>query len=187
MTQAINMTGLFPGASTGLLDIIKQLQQAQTQANTANEQRYQDILKQYEGMGAAGMARIGQAEQQQQARGTQDLISRGLGNTTITSAVSRGVASDAEMARQQLQENVAQQRAGVMERRTDQGPDLSMYANLISQAAQGQQQQKAKTGPGGLPLGTTTVGPGGASFAGGFGGDPNAAWNVWTHPEMAYR
>jgi hypothetical protein len=144
MSSAINLSGMFPGASPGLQDIIRQLQQAQNKANEANEKRYQDILGLYGNLGQAGMTRIGQAEQQGQAKATQDLTSRGLGNTTVTSAVSRGIASDAELARQSLQEGVAQQKAGVMERRTDQGPDMGMYANLLQQASQaGGQNQGA--------------------------------------------
>jgi len=138
MPSGINLSGLLSGSPSGLQDIIKQLQQAQTAANTANEQRYQDILGLYGNLGQAGMTRIGQAEQQGQAQSTQDLTSRGLGNTTITGAMSRGISGEAELQRQQLQEGVAMQKAGVMERRTDQGPDMSMYANLIGQAAQKQ-------------------------------------------------
>jgi hypothetical protein len=137
---AINLSGLFPNASSGLLGILNQLQAAQTSANTANEQRYQDILGLYGGMGTAGEARIGQAETQAQAKSTQDLTARGLGNTTITGAMSRGIANDAENSRQALSEQVAMGKAGVMERRTDQGPDMSMYAGLIQKATAGQQQ-----------------------------------------------
>lgn len=132
---SINLSGLFPNASTGLKDIIKQLQDAQNVANKANETRYQDILGMYGNLGQAGMTRIGQQEQQAQAKNEQNLTSRGLGNTTVTSATNRGIANDAEQQRQQLQESVAEKKAGVMERRTDQGPDMSMYANLIGQAA----------------------------------------------------
>jgi hypothetical protein len=136
---AINLAGLFPNASEGLLGVLNQLQMAQTAANTANEQRYQDILGLYGGMGTAGNARIGQAEQQTQAQSTQDLSARGLGNTTITGAMNRGIANDAEFSRQQLQERVAMDKAGVMERRTDQGPNMALYANLIRGATAGQQ------------------------------------------------
>jgi hypothetical protein len=73
-----------------------------------------------------------------------------LGNTTITSAASRGIASDAEASRQQLQEGITQQKVGVMERKTEQGPDMSMYANLLQKAAAGQQGNKL--GPGGRTL-----------------------------------
>jgi len=127
-------------------DILKQIQKKQRKANAANEARYQGILDQYSNLGQAGMARIGQAEQQALASGTQDLASRGLGNTTIRGSMSRGVASDAELARQQLGESVATQKAGVMERRTDEGPDMGLYTNLLMQASQGQ-QATARPGP----------------------------------------
>lgn len=175
MPASINLSGLLSGSPAGLQDIIKQLQAAQTSANEANEKRYQDILGLYGNLGQAGMTRIGQQEQQAQAKSTQDLTSRGLGNTTVTGAMTRGIASDAELSRQQLQEGVAMQKAGVMERRTDQGPDMGMYASLIAGAAK-------------QPSGNTTItrwspatqaafgggssGYGGLSdFGGGSGGD----------------
>ena len=123
-------------AQSAQADILKKLQKQQNKANKANESRYQGILDQYSNLGQAGMTRIGQQEQQALASGTQDLASRGLGNTTIRGSMARGVASDAELARQQLGESVATQKAGVMERRTDAGPDLSLYSNLMMNAAQ---------------------------------------------------
>jgi hypothetical protein len=143
--QAMNMGGLFQGASSGLQDILKQLQTAQNQANQANQQRYQDILGMYSNLGKTGEARIAENEAQQQAKSTQDLTSRGLGNTTITGAMSRGIASDAEFARQGLQEQVAQLQGGVMERKTEQGPNLGLYASLIQQAMAGQQAGQQRT------------------------------------------
>lgn len=123
----------------GFQDIIKQMQAAQEKANLLNEQRYQQILSQYETLGQAGRARIEQQTLQRQAEATQSLMGRGLGGTTITSAVGRGIAGEGEMQRQQLEESVATQKAGVMERRTDVGPDLGMFAGLLQAA--GQQQQ----------------------------------------------
>jgi hypothetical protein len=139
--------------STGLQDIIKQMQDAQNKANAANEKRYQDILASYSNLGKAGMTRIGEQEQQAQAKGTQDLTSRGLGNTTVTGAMSRGVARDAENSRQQLQEQVAQLKGGVMERKTEQGPDMGLYAQLIQAMSRGQ------TSSGGGPAVIRTTNP----------------------------
>lgn len=124
----------------GFQDIIKQMQAAQEKANLLNEQRYQQVLAQFEGLGKAGRARIEQQTVQRQAAATQALTSRGLGGTTITSAVGRGIAGEAETQRQQLEESVAVRKAGVMERRTDVGPDLGMFANLLQMAGQQQQQ-----------------------------------------------
>ncbi len=142
--QAVPSGGV-GGGGGGFQDIIAQMQAAQEKANLLNEQRYQQALGQFEGLGKAGMARIGQQTQQRQAAAVQNLTSRGLGSTTITSAVERGIASDAELQRQQLQESVAVQKAGVIERRTDTGPDLGMFASLLQTAGQGQQQQPSRS------------------------------------------
>ena len=131
------------GTNTALQGIIKQMQAAQKKANLANEQRYQQILGSFENLGKAGRARIEQQTQQRQAQATQSLTSRGLGSTTITSAVERGIASDAELSRQQLEESVTMQRAGVMERRTDEGPDLGMFASLLQSAGQQRAPQRS--------------------------------------------
>ncbi|MCK5611418.1 hypothetical protein KAR91_56630 [Candidatus Pacearchaeota archaeon] len=124
------------GGTSALQGIIKQMQVAQQKANKANERRYQQILGSFENLGKAGRARIEQQTIQRQAQATQSLTSRGLGGTTITSAVERGIASDAELSRQQLEESVTMQKAGVMERRTDEGPDLGMFASLLQSAGQ---------------------------------------------------
>lgn len=136
----------------GFQDIISQMQAAQEKANLLNEQRYRQILAQYENLGQAGRARIEEQTTQRQAEARQGLVSRGLGGTTITSAVERGIGRESELARQQLEESVAVQRAGVMERRTDVGPDLGMFANLLQAAGQQQQQPRAVS---------TVIGPGG--------------------------
>lgn len=126
----------------GFQDIIAQMQAAQEKANLVNEQRYQKILGTFENLGKAGRARIEQQTTQRQAAATQSLTSRGLGGTTITSAVERGIAGEAETQVQQLEEGIAVQKAGVMERRTDAGPDLGMFASLLQMAGQQQPQQR---------------------------------------------
>lgn len=131
--------------------ILQQMEAAQQKANLANEERYKEILAQYENLGEAGRTRIAQQETRQLATGQQGLISRGLGSTTITAGLERGVASDAELARQQLEESVATQKAGVMERRTDVGPDIGMYANLLQAASQGQAAAVPSQVPAGGP------------------------------------
>ena len=110
------------------------LKKSTNKANKANEARYQEILGLYENLGTAGMERIGQQEGRMTAASEQDLTNRGLGNTTIRGSMARGIADDAELQRQGLRESVAMQKAGVMERKTDAAPDLSMYMNLLSQS-----------------------------------------------------
>ena len=141
--------------ANGFQDIIRQMQTAQEKANLLNEQRYQQALAQFETLGQAGRTRIERQAAQRQATATQSLISRGLGGTTITSAVGRGIASDVEFQRQQLEESVAMQKAGLIERRTDVGPDLGMFANLLQAAG----QEQVGAGPGGRQLISGGLGP----------------------------
>lgn len=117
-------------------ELIRQYRTDEEKSKLASEQRYQAALGQLDILGQAGKTRIGRQTARQQAAATQGLITRGLGSTTITSAARRGIASDAEFQRQQLEESVAMQKAGIMERRTDVGPDLGMFANLLQMASQ---------------------------------------------------
>jgi hypothetical protein len=168
------------------------MQAAQAKANRMNEERYRKILGQFETLGQAGRARIEQQTARRQAEATQSLVSRGLGGTTITSAVERGIASDAELSRQQLEESVAMQKAGVMERRTDTGPDLGMFANLLQMAGQQQQQGQSVIriqGPGGpgtpWSLGSpqTKSKPRVIDRASLTGGPIGGGWNTFTKPK----
>jgi hypothetical protein len=151
-------------------DLIAQLTQMQGQANKAGKARYQQLLQQIAqlqqgilgeggtlaqaeermaGFGEAGRARLDQDLIRQMAEAEQGLISRGLGNTTVRTSARRGVAEDIERARQALDERVAAQQAGLLERRAgmqadlgrleadailsrqDEGPNMGTYLNLI--------------------------------------------------------
>lgn len=124
-----------PDGTLNIQAIMAGVGQQQEWANQANLQRYQDILGQFQGLGEAGMQRIEGARQQAIGTGTQDLISRGLYNTTIAGGIPRAAGADAEMARQSLQEGIQAQMAGVMERRSDIGPNLGFLSSLISAGA----------------------------------------------------
>lgn len=163
---------------TAILDTYRSLQE---QANAANEQRYGEIIdtigstsqrlgQTYDrvddlllSLGTSERGRIEQTRQRESARADQDLISRGLGNTTVRESVQRGVNEDANRLGAELTEQVSRQRAGVltqragaeqsqgnflaqmMERRTDQGPDLGMMASLLNQAGQAEAGAEAQT------------------------------------------
>ena len=154
-----------------LSKIIEQVQKARKQANTANQKRYEQLLgllndlqsrteDQYDQM-MAQYSQFGQRarrealEREQQRRGDveQDLISRGLGNTTIRNTALRDVDEQTQQRLQDISEAVATQRAdvlgqeigtdvqttgmlaGAVEGRQDVGPQMSEYARLIQQAA----------------------------------------------------
>jgi len=156
--------------------LIQQINAAQQQANMENAQRYQDLLGHLnflgQQVGAAGTfgqaenllnqvgtaarTRIGEQKARALATTEQALTSRGLGGTTIRTTARRGVMSDAERARQEMEEKLAQQRVGLLtqragfetqiggmkaaaiEGRQDVGPNLAMFASLLQAAAAGE-------------------------------------------------
>lgn len=171
--------GLLGGAATSgmsISDIMKRMQGQQDTANAANTQRgqqagaaitfghdstnaaYGNAASQYANFGQAADTRINQNLQKNQGAAQQNLVSRGLGNTSITDAVMRGYQNDAELQHQQVGETkaqhlgdismaqaqsergYAQDYSGMLERQYDNGPDQSLYANLAKEAAAGANQ-----------------------------------------------
>lgn len=178
--------------------IFKQIEEAQEEANRANERRYRQILSTIGGLerqvggrytaaagelaklGEAGRTRIGTQATKAVAATEQDLITRGLGTSTVRMTAQRGIMSDAERATQELEEGLAAQRAGllerragaemqiggmrtgVMERRADVGPDIGMFASLLqaaaaSERAQGQEAKRVSRVMGAQALAGRTV------------------------------
>ena len=189
------------------------MEAAQKQANKQNLLRYKQLLstikgiktqtgksfkkafEQIQGVGDVARQRVEQGKVRGQASAEQDLISRGLGNTTIRSSVRRGIADDAELQQQGIDEMVAQQRSGLFERRAgmqfnvgqlragaiegrnDIGPNMSLYAQLLQAAAAGNTNPiTASVGRGvpsqslGASLRSRSGGGGGGGGGTGFGG-----------------
>lgn len=127
-------------------DMLNQFLQGQ---NSLAQQRYQQLQQQiadtqarvrgtYEKMGQEGRARIGEAEQRGLASTQQDLISRGLGNTTVVESARRGVMSDAERQRQALDSLLAEQMGGLELslgqlglQGFQQAPDMTQFIQLL--------------------------------------------------------
>lgn len=138
-----------------LQDVIKQLQDQQAKQNTSAEQRYRQVVNQarslqqqvlggISNMGQSAMRQIEANRVQQQGATEQNLVSRGLGNTTITASAARGVNADAQRQRQAVQEQVAGQRASfqmqtgtnlidTMLSRQDDPMNIGLYAQLLQQ------------------------------------------------------
>ena len=152
-----------------LASLSASLQQQQQSFNESSDTRYTALLKQFKGVkkgvnrkqkkagqainqiGREGTQRIDDARQQALASSQQSLMSRGLGNTTITSSANRGINADAERAQQSLGETLAGQRAGLFQQqagqtqslgqlgidtslsRRDVAPDMNTYLQLIQQ------------------------------------------------------
>lgn len=159
------------------------------------------------GAGAIGdpTAALARNEQQRQAEGgkTQTyLADRGLGNSTIASNMLGGVDNEANIRGEEIRTgaakdaagykqqqlasmldvlgNWAREKTGVISSKTDNGPDLGMIAQLLSQPGAGGQgtgpnnallqmlmQRRPQTVPG-LAMGSFQRGGGGAQGTGGF-------------------
>lgn len=175
--------------------LIDQLTGSRQEANAANEARfveikglleslmnrsggtYDQIIQNLSNQGRSAKYAIDQQSRRASASAAQDLTNRGLGNTTITSSVNRGILSDAYRAQQNVDEQIQAQRAGALEnrlgrdiqttgmltgaieRRNDIGPDMSMYANLLQQLA-----ASGATGTGTAGKNRITIGPGSSSW-----------------------
>lgn len=157
-----------------LNNLLGQMQGQFDQANTAGLEQYKNLMNTVSGVNSrvlgagglydqagAGLAtmgntarnRISQGATRAKAEASQDLVSRGLSNTTIGASMNRGIDSDAEFANQGVDESVNNARSGLALSRAgaegdlgrftadsilskrNEGPDQAMYANLIAQLA----------------------------------------------------
>lgn len=102
-------------------------------------------------MGNTARGRIAQGATRAKAESSQDLVSRGLSNTTIGASMNRGIDSDAEFANQGVDEQINNARSGLAISRAgtegdlgrltadsilskrNEGPDQQLYAQLIAQ------------------------------------------------------
>lgn len=154
-----------------IADLLAKLQGQYDSANSASLGRYNSLLGTVDqtagavnglygqagaalkGQGATAKNRIQQGLTRGLASSEQDLISRGLGNSTVRSSVRRGITADANTAMNDVDERVAGQRAGLLTQqagttmalggmkgdallsRQDLGPDAELYAHLIQTLA----------------------------------------------------
>lgn len=132
-----NLFGAF-----NLSSIMDQYQKQQADANAANETRYRDILKTLEGQGAASKRDVAMGGREERGEISQDLISRGLFNTSTLDSLRNRSRERESRENTRIDESVADRRAGVMERRTDQGPNAGLFAQLLQSIGQGQGAQQ---------------------------------------------
>ncbi len=189
-------------------EIIQQLEQARQQANAANLARYEaglselqqgrDALRRYYATAGDQIADITMSAREDVDRsaarnfatGEQDLISRGLANTTIRESLRRGVEDDRQRQLRSLDEDRRVALAGMSERqalqeanlsgniaqfiaaRDDVGPDPGLYASLVRDAQQTTEPIRATrfNYPGGGSLAARSRMTGGGGGGGGGGG-----------------
>lgn len=153
--------------------------------------QYSDVQRLLVDLGANERQDVTRRETQDIARGRQDAISRGLFNTTIKDSLDRGARDDANRSRERIQNNVAEQQAGIklsqagaIERQgnfrantlnsfTDAYPDTGQFSNLLQQIGAGGGTGRTKTsiGPGSSNFGSRfrSAGSGGGGGSGGSG------------------
>lgn len=154
--------------------LVDQYRNMLNKANRANEQRYNQILGGYDALHGRVMGDIAQVGAQERAdidrsyrnMGSdvyQRLVNRGFANSTIPATMRMGVERERLSARGRLASDLAQQRArydtgitegklGVMERRTDLGPDYNQLIQL------GQNLGRAGYGQGGVQARAPMIG-----------------------------
>lgn len=164
--------GGIPGFN--IQDLIARMEAESNKANTDSLAQYRNLMKMTKGeqervigpggyydqaaglqsgMGATQNAAIDAATVKGKASSEQDLISRGLGNTTIRSSVNRGIESDAQRAKNSVAEQVATAKAGLLTQkagadqeigrlradsllsRTNMPPNMNAYMQLLQQLA----------------------------------------------------
>ena len=134
-------------------DIIANFQAKQDAANLANQKRYEEAIELYSGIveqykpggafGAGFEAQLGRQKTKTVAGQTQSLVSSGLFGTSVTAGLGQKFEEEVGMpARLKLEDirmgkyaEAVGQKAGLIERRDDVGPDYGMIAQLSSQAA----------------------------------------------------
>lgn len=134
-------------------------QNAMNNANQANEARYQDALAGYQDRYARNMGYLDNIGAQQQADTNeaykkqssvlqQNMINRGLSNSTVADTMQMGNERERLAEQRRLQADLNQQRIGVdsslsgdtlgfMERKEEQAPSYELLAQLAMQMGQG--------------------------------------------------
>lgn len=178
-------------ATSILESIIKKMDEA----NAANLKRYsqglstlrgslsrtRDLYGQanqaIQGIGTTAMSDVNRGAQRALAQGRQGLISSGLGNSTITGSLYRGVEEDRRRAMGRVEENMAGLRAGALQQqagaeaagnagianfiaaRNDIGPDLGLLASLQQQASRANAATGGTGGTGGGKMRSYSIAP----------------------------
>jgi hypothetical protein len=103
--------GLYGGILGGYASALQQQQAAQQNVMAGYNNLQSTVLGGLAGQGQARSADLAANYTMRQGREMQNLISRGLGNSTIQSSVTRGLAFDEQRAQNSLAEDVARQNA----------------------------------------------------------------------------
>lgn len=164
---------------------LKRLKEQFDLANQRNEDRLQNIMGLLEGSDAQIVEDVKRGGREERAETLQQLISQGLAGGTRLQALFGRSREREEREVSRIRQDTARQKAGVLERVSDVGPDIPGAANLVAQAAEGNaaaRRSHTTVGGGfggGSPGGGGSGGSGGSAF-GGYGARSSAS-GVQTH------
>ncbi len=159
-----NFGNLGGGSPMNLKDLLSQIQAQRDEANKANEGRFQNILGLLKNQGISSKEDVRRGGIEERGNIQQQLISQGLGGSTALQALQGRSRERQQRESTRIDESVANRIAGVTERRTDRGPDVGAFAQLLQSFGQGVGNQ------GGLNPDNTTFAGGAGSGRGGGGG-----------------
>lgn len=170
--------------------LLNEWRQGNSDANAANQARLDEIMGLLTGQGESAIAETKRVGAERTAAGDQSLIDRGLFNTTILDSTRRreGEATNREVNR--IGESVALNKAGVLERVHDQGPDFGALLQLAMQMGQGQGAGGGRTSSfGGINMPQGPINPFGMTSGGGGGGGGGTGGGgvqTFTNPGAGY-
>ena len=122
------------GGVGSISGVVNQLQGAQNQANQANENRYNSILGSMAGMGGAERGEIAATADKERGAIKQHMLNMGLNSSTVVGPMMNKVTEQQNSSNMKLADSLTKMRTGVMERRSDVGPDAGLYSGLIQKA-----------------------------------------------------
>ena len=124
-------------AGSALSQLIGQYNTAFGEAKSANEARYQQLLNIANATTGQREADLRRDYGQQQANMMQGLARTGMANTTVAPTMQMGIQREQQSALNRLADQMQQTKLGIIERRTDQYPDLGALASLAGALGQG--------------------------------------------------
>jgi hypothetical protein len=99
--------------------------------------RFEKLMGLATQFGASQQQQSADMLKQQMAAGQQDLVSRGLGNSTIVNSVNQSAQDLNQRRLADIGERSANLQMGVVQDTVPQAPDMGMYSQLFSQARTG--------------------------------------------------
>jgi hypothetical protein len=136
-TANVGTTGGYQKTSgTGVDDLLKGVTAADVSAREKTEARYgeaKNIYDQMIDMFAPGGGFGEQAKKQMIASGQQSLVSSGLFGTTQAAGLGMAATGQIEGMRAGKYGEALMAKAGLLERREDEGPDYKLIASLMQQ------------------------------------------------------